>query len=483
MTSLVVHNVPWVHILSRSRQSEAIEVRVCPRATLAERMDRERVKALYRACDHLEALSVEDPRNVDLDEIGGGDPRGDHWVKKMAVDYELSATPVCKLLSGLPGSGKSTELRRLLHQLDTMGFVTVLIDAEKEIDLASPIDAPEIVAVVVQEVERAVLLAEGKDPDEAFKTGYLRRLADYLNNTDIEFGTTTGGKGPLKLTAALKTNPTLREQFRKILAPRLTQFLEEARQYVEGLQKRAKQLDREGIVVALDSLEKLRGPADDWERVMDSAERVFGHGAEHVQLPLHTIYTVPTALLSRQLDIEFMPAVKIRERDGGEYKPGVNALHELIRRRLNDEDREELFGDTRAQTRMLNRIIGDSGGYLRSIVRALREVVAAESHPVTDEFIEKIFQRRVDEYKRLVTREDHDFLVDIAAEQELIPLDRSSKSRRLAEHLLTTSAVLRYQRTNEWFDLHPAVRHLPGLREKLQAVGPRWHGVARLRVD
>ncbi|MEM9457519.1 MAG: hypothetical protein AAGF11_25290 [Myxococcota bacterium] len=439
------------------------------RGRLVDGMDHDRVRELYNSCNPAESLSVNDPRNVDLDNMANGNVRGSIWARKMAREFELSDSFVCKLFSGLPGSGKSTELQRLLFNLSDKGFLSVLIDADREIDLTGPIDAPEIVAVVVSAVEKAILEREGKDPEDALKNGYASRLWNFITNTDIDFKGMVASKGPVKLTAELKTNPMLRQRFREILAPRLSQFLGEAREYVEGLQERARKLEFKGIVVAFDSLEKLRGMSESWDAVVDSAERVFARGAEHVRLPVHTVYTVPTALLSRQLDIEFMPAVKVRERDGGEYVPGVNALHELIRRRISDEEREELFGSGRQQVDLLNRLIHDSGGYLRSLVSALRDIVAEENHPVTGEFIDALFQRRVDEYKRIVTKADHDFLVSIRAEKELTLPDSSAQSRRMAEHLLANNVVLRYQNANDWFDLHPAVKKVPGLRDRLGA--------------
>lgn len=421
----------------------------------------------YRACDPREPLHVSDPRNIDLDSEGSSSPRGIRWAHRIGKEIRFSAEPVRKLFSGLPGSGKSTELRRLLNGLETDGYVTVLIDADVELDLASAIAVPELVAVVVQAVERALLSAEKKDPDEVFSRGYGRRLWDFLSNTEITPEKVNASKDPVRLTAALKTNPVLREQFRSVLKPRLTEFLAEARTYIDGLQVRAKELGRNGIVVVLDSLEKLRGPTDGWDEVIDRAERVFGHEAQLLELPLHAIYTVPTALLSRQLGVEFMPAVKVRSRDGDEYGPGVRVLLELIRLRLSDETRQLLFGDEPGQTQLLERVIRNSGGYLRNILRTLQIVALADEHPVDAAHVEWVFQQQVDEYKRLVTKADYVLLQSIAREKEMILRDGSPQTRKQAEHLLTNSVVLRYQNTNDWFDLHPAVRELPGLKRQL----------------
>lgn len=173
---------------------------------------------IYGACDPAEALQVADPRNVDLDSEGGTSPRGIRWAHRIAKEVRLSTRPVRKLFSGLPGSGKSTELSRLLHGLEQDGFVSVLVDAELELDLASPIAVPELIAVVVQGVERRLLELEEKDPDDAFKRGYGRRLWEFLSDTEITPETVSVSKGPVKLTSALKTNPGCESSFEKFFA-------------------------------------------------------------------------------------------------------------------------------------------------------------------------------------------------------------------------------------------------------------------------
>ena len=436
-------------------------------------MDLDQVKELYNACDPGESLSVEDPRNVDLDAVADGEPRGSVWASQVARQFELSTRPVYKLLSGLPGSGKSTELRRLLATLETNGLRGVLVDADAQLDLTNRIDVPEIVAVLVSEIEKAVLVRERKDPATALKDGYPTRIWNFLKRTEVDIKSTVLSAGPIKIGAELKANPTVREQFRSIIEPRLTAFLDEARDYVKCLEERAKDRGCTRIVVAFDSLEKLRGTSTSWDAVIDSAERVFAGQAEHVRLGVHTIFTVPTALLSRRLEIEFMPAVKVRERSGSVHPPGVSALREVVRQRIPDEFWDELFGSGRDQLRRIERIIDNSGGYLRNLVSALRDIVAAEKHPIDDDFVSTLFQRRVDEYKRILTKADYSLLEAIAIEKDLIPPDADPETHRRIEHMLANNVVLRYQNTNDWFDLHPAVKEVPGLRERLPALEER----------
>jgi hypothetical protein len=69
----------------------------------------------------------------------------------------------------LPGSGKSTELRRVLAKLgDPTGaaLFPVLIDAERLIDLRAPLDLPELILAILVETERRIMIdLKGFDPE------------------------------------------------------------------------------------------------------------------------------------------------------------------------------------------------------------------------------------------------------------------------------------------------------------------------------
>src|SRR5687767_15921346 len=133
-------------------------------------MDLKTLRKLYNACNPEEALDPDDPRNVDIDAgSNDGHVRGDNWVRRLAREIELSGdTPVCKYFTGLPGSGKSTELRRLAARLrskqqDRANLLPVIIDAEETLDITAEIDIPDIMIALIYGTERQILQAEGKD--------------------------------------------------------------------------------------------------------------------------------------------------------------------------------------------------------------------------------------------------------------------------------------------------------------------------------
>lgn len=438
-------------------------------------MDTASRKELYNECDPAEPLDPDDPRNVDLDALTEESPRGMVWVQKVARSFELSAKPQTMLFTGLPGSGKSTELRRLLSRLaDPSGanLLPVLIDAERTLDLTNPIDVPDIMAVVVHEMERTVLAHEGKDANDALEQGYLSRLWQWLNS-EVEFGKIGASVTGANLAIELKNRPSFREQVRSAVGSRLTRFLEDARSYVATLEQRAQaSTGRAGLVVALDSLEKLRGMSTNWEEVLDSAERVFGQRAEYVRLPTHIVYTVPAALVARQKQVEFMPAIKVADRDGRPSPIGINALRRLVERRIPEEARIELFGRGEQQIRLIEHMIRRSGGYLRELIRSLQEAIAEPDLPVDQRFVDRLFARAIDDYREMVTVADFDWLARIALTKHMTVPDQAR--RRDKERFLSQSVVLRYQNDRSWDDLHPAVAEIPGVKaaiERLRTTG------------
>jgi hypothetical protein len=426
----------------------------------------------YEQCDPEEQLAPHDKRNVDIDARGiqGEKPRGVNWSDRMLGQIKLSTKrPLCILFSGLPGSGKSTELKRLVEKLQQPSskgpFVPVMINAEEVIDLSNPIDIPDILASIVYAAERKVLEIEGADPRKALSDGYLRRFWEFLNRTEFELktagvslkGENLGLPIDAELSVEMKNRPSLRERIRSIISEKLTTFLKEIHNELEGLNLRIKKRGYQSLVIIFDSLEKLRGMNANYSEVIDSAERLFGNEAPHMQLPVHVIYTVPPVLLSRTSikDINFMPMIKLyNQGDTTPFPPGLDTVRELIRRRIPDAVLAELLG----------RIIQQSGGYPRELIRLLQAVlrVNPDSLPISEDEFERIFQEVSDDFSRFIPTTSFPWLARVFV-SGLLEIE-DEEQRRLIDKMLSSNGILRYLNTKEWFDLHPAVRNLPGVK-------------------
>ena len=426
--------------------------------------------------------------------------RGGSWAAKLAKEVELADSPVCLLCSGLRGSGKSTELLRLTARLsddspERANLLPVLIDAEEVLDLTAPVDVPDLLMAMLYETERAVLREEKRPEDEAMHEGAFERLWGLVRrmsveSVKVEFGAGAegsvaapgvGAKGTAssKVVAELKVSPSLRKQVRDAVANGLSTFLGQVEREFRKLEQRAVAKGRSGLVVIVDSLEKLQGTSETFEEVLNSVERVFANGAPYLRLPVHVIYTVPPPMLVRMPtdSVRFLPMIKLRTwgrepvegavvARGKPFPEGVAVAREMVRRRVPNGALAELLGpDFEGR---LRAIIQWSGGYPRELLRLMQRVMTAERFPLSDRLFRRALTQAADESSRIVFsngRRALDMLAKVYLTQKLtvdpgehVPADR----------LLTGNLILRYSNDKEWDDVHPALLEPPALREAIE---------------
>ncbi|MDM8525159.1 hypothetical protein QUF80_17450 [Desulfococcaceae bacterium HSG8] len=435
-------------------------------------MDFKAKKKYYNRCAPYEPLDPDDERNVDLDGLGdetGDYVRGINWTEKLLNEITLSDQTVFKLFTGHPGSGKTTELRRLAQRLsdpELGNFLPVFINAEEVIDLVNPIEVTDIISAIVFSAEKTVIEAEGGVPETSLDEGYLKRFWNWLTNTDaelkqVEFEVASVGK----LVYEMKTRPALRKRIRKTAALHFSRFIKDAKNELEMLNRRVKNtLKRDGMVIIFDSIEKLRGLTSNWHEVLASAEQVFSGGAPYIRLPVHVLYTVPAALATRMTGVEFLPMIKVCDKTKSPYPKGINAARELIRRRVPDDILKEIFGAD-AMAGRLEKLILRSGGYPREIVQILQMSIAQKQHPVSESAFEHILADIANQYRMIVTGESFAWLACVAKTKFLTI--ENDDHRQIADLMLANHAVLRYLNDALWFELHPAVYEIPGIQKAI----------------
>jgi hypothetical protein len=445
-------------------------------------MDLQTRKRLYNQCKADEPLEPADPRCVDID--GQGEQlRGQAWAERLAQQFQLSDTPVRILFSGLSGSGKSTELKRLraVLQREQPNLRVVLVDADVRLDLGVPIEAADVLTIILDEVDRDLSSIEGGPSGSVMERfwEFLRSIRPGEASVESPLGSVALARQPeggseleakvgyqgFALGGKLRTDPGIRGWLRAKVAAQPGTFFEQVKELGQVLVERAHKSDLEGIVVLVDSLEKLRGTNESWDQVNESAVRLFDQGAPFLDLPFHVLYTVPPTLKARIRDIEFLPAVRIRERSGAFNPPGVAALREIVRRRIPDPQLGELLG-TGCEA-CLDRIFKLSGGYPRELVRILRELVAVRELPVSSDDFERILSDVRTGYRDLVPEEAFDWLARV--EQAKYLTHRDDEEIELVARMLGAEVVLCYHNHEEWWALHPAVAQIPGVRSALDA--------------
>lgn len=429
--------------------------RIPPEA--AQAMDVDRLSFLYNNCT-TEALEPGDQRYVAIDRMEGT-PRGSSWADRIAREIQMSRRSVRLLVTGLRGTGKSTELLKLAKELgrkDGAHQLVVLIDGGEVLDLANEIDIPDILIAIVHATERAVLRdAEGINPDEALKDRWGKRLWSWMTGTNVRLAQVT--LSPLQqvgLVLEAKTNPTLRQQIRETLQQHFITFIGKVREELQLLEQRATEAGFQRISVIFDSLEKLRGLSSTWREVLASAERVFGGGATYLGLPVHVVYTVPPTLLNKVTEhIHFTPMVKLFTRSGDRHSAGFQAMRELVRLRVPDDAIAEVLGP--AHERRLDEIIARSSGHPRLLIQMLRELLLLPEFPATDGDVKRLFAEQRERYRAVVTLADHGWLRELQRDKQLTLKDGDQLEP--VDRALTNNVIFRYANDDLWYDVHPVL--------------------------
>ena len=440
-------------------------------------LDFDTQRKYFQRCNFLEPLDPDDDRNLDIDRLeADASVRGANWVDRLARTIELGRDdqPTCALFTGLPGSGKTTELRRLMARLEDeagSNLLAVYVNARETLDLTNTVSVIDVIATVVYSAERRVLAIEGKQPARALEDGYLTRLWSWLRDTDIEIGKGSYNiPGVGNLLLELRTRTGFRERVRKAVSDNLTRFLDDAGDELATLNRRTRDAGRAGLAVVVDQLETLRGTTENQEEVLASAERLFSAGMPHLRLPVHVQYTIPPALLFRRFnDVHFMPMIKLRRRDGSRFEAGYEAARELVRRRIPDDVLQQMLGEQFEER--IGRVIESSGGYPRELVRLLGALVERSAEPITDRVLDRVLADVFNRYRLLVPGYAFAWLAQVDASK--FPDIDTEDLRQTAYRMLEDGVILCYQNDDTWFDLQPAVRRIPGVEQAIARLSGR----------
>lgn len=448
-------------------------------------MEDHELKRCYNLLDPARVLEPGSELYVDIDGYGSPDqrPRGISLCERLTRKFRFANGTLNEFITGLPGSGKSTELWRIARSLEEEhGFCVARIDAQDVLDITAPIDLSEMLAALVHRTERRVLELEGKDPETSLQTGYLTRLWEWLSNTDLVLkGARVGAAartdlGPdamklhvdssAQLDVELKTRPVLREKFREAVSANFSRFLQEVREYLDDLRRRVIACNRTDLVVIFDGLEKLQGTFESQAKIVASAEHVFVNGRQYLRnLPVHTVFTIPMYLLSRAANLEpwLVPMIKLSSRNGERFDPGFEVAREIVRRRMPDQNLKEVLGDKYEDR--LEKIIASSGGFPRDILRSLRELLLGDL-PASDVAVARTLNGIRDSMRNIILTEHHAWLARVAVHKSREVSDENE--RNAANAMLTYSIVLGYLNSEEWWDVHPLVREIPDLRAAIE---------------
>lgn len=431
------------------------------------------LRAFVRQCDPGKPLGPDDQRYVPLDDLRGSGARS--CVDLLEQSINLLDGSSCQLFTGFPGTGKTTELRRLEGRLSGSRDIpthVVYIDFDDWWDRYSPPAITDVLRILAYCLDREATIAEGDDPDK--KPGYLKRLFDLLTQTDVKLKDVGFEAYGAKLMLELKNNPDFHRRAQTALEGRFQQFAEEARASMEKSVARLRAAQgayAQRVVVLADSIEKLQPVREEDRKSMEEAvEMLFINHARLLRLPCHAVLTFPIWLRYRRADIGagydgeplVLPMVKIAEPSGVPVPEGIRKLTEVIGRRL---DLARVFGPDRDST--LLPLLHASGGYPRDLLRMVRSLLTeSPSFPVRPENTARIVDKLAESYGNTLLATHLDALAAVA-ESHAIPRESGDQLAMFAR-LLDKYFVLAYRNGKEWYDLHPMIRRDPLVKARLE---------------
>ena len=142
-----------------------------------------------------------------------------------------------------------------------------------------------------------------------------------------------------------------------------------------------------------------------------------------------------------------LPMIKLQERDNSDCALGLSVMRELLIRRVDPS----LFTDEAVITELVKK----SGGHPREMLRLLQLCCEFADERIGMDDLKKATYQLASDYRRFLTAEDYQLLVQIDAES------RHEGTSAQIQNLLYKLALMEYN-DGSWRRSHPVVRLLDG---------------------
>lgn len=409
---------------------------------------------LYAQCDPAQPMPAGDPRYVDWHPtVGADDIKHD-----LANALRRARVPEFRLLTGHRGSGKTSELLRLIEQLETDGFFVSKVAADTD-ESGLSLDDVRPVDLILTIARQLLVDLEGAGVDVGPPK---RRFLEWLRDG---FGDAAIGLDFKFLTFDFN----LRNQAREHFEPRVPSLLDLVN---DQLVVPAQVHLRRRIVVAVDDLDRIvahRGG----DGVPDNQRRLFLHGESTLRgLACSAIYTVPVelayslarppleALYEEVMEVGVIPAV---DRAGDLDPTGAVFVRAVLDERFRAAGTD--VGSVFPDTAVVEQLILASGGHLQTLFRFVRTLIGRHSSLPLDTGLERVLKGGADDLGLALT-EDHIRVLRGLCDPALPGVQPRAVADQVPWYeLLQNSRVLVYHEPDgtRWFAPHPLLRHIPGL--------------------
>ncbi|MCK4428424.1 MAG: hypothetical protein KAW16_08075 [candidate division Zixibacteria bacterium] len=366
------------------------------------------------------------------------------------------------LFSGHMGSGKSTELNKLMDEPEIRSnFFIVNYSVRDQLDPLNLNYIDVLISIGAKIFEKAV--------DENVKLD--KQILKYLDNwknkiierTKSDVVTKAGGLSLnlklyfLGLLGKIQREHETRETIRQTIEPQLSELIDIINSIIDGINVKIKK----EIIVCIDDLDKLG--------FKEARELFYSRGIPLTQPRCKIIFTIP---LDLKCSDEFkkllqffneswvLPNIKIADKKTGKPdRSGYDKMTEYVDKRIN-------LGFISQDA--LNTAIRYSGGVFREMARVMQNActfaVSDGDEELSAGHIEQAARKIRDEYRLFLTEDQYIRLKECHKTKELRNSDKF-------KDLLGNLSLLEYRNKENWCDVHPIV--LPLIQETKKGAKPK----------
>jgi len=381
------------------------------------------------------------------------------------------------LFTGYKGCGKSTELNHLQKDIED-NFLVINFSIEQELN-ALQLNYIEIFIVIMEQ-----LFKKATDEDLLISKDYLESVQNWLalikieelNQSQSSDEVEAGGGIELsvptvlsffsKLRFSSKNSNAIKKSITKNIEPRLSELVKLCNDLINEvkLSLSEKEKSKKDLLIIVEDLDKL--PPEHAEKIFLNYIAIF------TLLETNIIYTFPFALYRNPKfntisnyfhHILELPMIKVFNKEGAEYEPGIKIMQEMVEQRMV----LSLF----EHENDLKKIILKSGGVIRDLFRMIKNLPRTAKNKSQIEAKDVDFS--INNLKNTYSNNIGDIKIgetQIAAEDLLKTLEKVEQTKIIENTdeqllLLQNLSILGYNGEN-WYDVHPLLKEV--LKERKQ---------------
>ena len=373
-------------------------------------------------------------------------------IERLKFDCKSNTNSNSHLLLGHKGCGKSTELNKLMSELEKENYPIHKIKCIEEIDIFN-IDKNDILLLVSN-----ALIEIARKYNINIPNSLSKKIISFFNETEkitekinkkeagIESGVGADMSFFTLLNLFIKTKGEIRfgTSKRTVIREKIQNGVGEWLNNIKELKDIIFNKKQKLPILFFEDIDKIENPKD--------ALDIFNNSIlSNLQFPV--IFTFPISVafssdftpIRSQYKPHFLPMIKTHDKNNNDYIEGIEIIKKIIYARAESS----LFED-----KAITLLIQKTGGCLRDVFECINKAsfraYIRGSNIVETEDIERALLELKSDYTRMLIIDDYKNLDDIYKTKKDI-----ADSEKMLKYL-HSQAVLEYN-GEHWFDVHPLV--------------------------